>query len=88
MTTPYFLRNLIPRKQPGVDNRTLLSCLASLTFVQWLQVFSGWLAWSCDAVDFFSVSLSVNALSAQFGGKKTTTIVRHPHAYIDVISLC
>ena len=86
MAVPYFLRNLIPRKEPGVDRRTLLSCLASLTFIQWLQVFCGWLAWSCDAVDFFSVSLSVNNLAAQFGGKKTTTIVRHPRAYILAIA--
>jgi len=38
-----------------------------LTWVQWAHFWSGWLAWTCDAVDFFSVSLSVNSLSAVFG---------------------
>lgn len=77
MPIPYFLHNLVPRKEPDIKRDTLLISLASLTLVQWLQVFCGWLAWTCDAVDFFSVSLSVNALSAQFGGKKTSTIVCH-----------
>jgi hypothetical protein len=26
-----------------------------------------WLAWTCDAIDFFSVSLSVPSLEAEFG---------------------
>lgn len=33
-----------------------------------------WLAWTCDAIDFFSVSLSVIHLQEQFG-KSTHTIV-------------
>lgn len=37
---------------------------------------SGWLAWSCDAVDFFSVSLSVDSLSTQFS-RTTHDIVLH-----------
>jgi SHS family lactate transporter-like MFS transporter len=41
--------------------------LASLTGIQWAMLFSGWLAWSCDAIDFFSVSLSVTSLQTQFG---------------------
>lgn len=40
-----------------------------------------WLAWTCDALDFFSVSLSVTALEKQFG-KSAHTIVRvHPVLY-------
>ena len=63
---PYFIRNLIPKKEPGVESQTLLRALASLTFVQWLQLFCGWLAWTCDAIDFFSVSLSVSTLTEVF----------------------
>jgi SHS family lactate transporter-like MFS transporter len=37
--------------------------------LQWLQFFSGWLAWTVDAIDFFSVSLSVTALAGQFHRK-------------------
>ncbi|KAJ3756400.1 hypothetical protein EV360DRAFT_72016 [Lentinula raphanica] len=31
-----------------------------------------WLAWSCDAIDFFSVSLSVTNLANQFGRDNTS----------------
>ncbi|RDB21642.1 Carboxylic acid transporter [Hypsizygus marmoreus] len=63
---PYFLRNLIPRKEKREDARPLLTVLAELTWVQWALFFSGWLAWTCDAIDFFSVTLSVGALEKQF----------------------
>jgi len=48
------------------EGRPLLECLRDLTFIQWAQFFSGWLAWTCDAIDFFSVSLSVTTLETQF----------------------
>ncbi|KAI9448813.1 carboxylic acid transporter [Lactarius psammicola] len=73
---PYFIRNLVPRKQAhNHPQRPLLQVLGGLTFIQWLQFFSGyttsptigWLAWTCDAIDFFNVALSVTALGAQFG---------------------
>jgi SHS family lactate transporter-like MFS transporter len=35
-----------------------------------------WLAWTCDAIDFFSVSLSVERLVEQFPGKNVHDIVR------------
>lgn len=35
-----------------------------------------WLAWTCDAVDFFSVSLSVTRLQKQFNKAEASTIVR------------
>ena len=37
-----------------------------------------WLAWTCDAIDFFSVSLSVPLLQKQFNKDKASTIVRCP----------
>ncbi|THU79066.1 MFS general substrate transporter [Dendrothele bispora CBS 962.96] len=64
---PYFLRNLIPRREKTEHARPLLAVLASLTWLQWAQFFSGWLAWTCDAIDFFSVSLSVKGLGTTFG---------------------
>lgn len=72
---PYFLRNLVPHHHhKGEKQRSLVSVLATLTPVQWLQIFAGWLAWTCDAIDFFSVTLSVTGLQTQFG-KSTHDIV-------------
>ncbi|CAA7271289.1 unnamed protein product [Cyclocybe aegerita] len=67
---PYFIRNLVPRREKQEGSRPLLTVLASLTWLQWAQFLSGWFAWTCDAIDFFSVSLSVVHLREQFG--KTT----------------
>ncbi|KXN84179.1 hypothetical protein AN958_12915 [Leucoagaricus sp. SymC.cos] len=66
---PYFLRNLIPKRETRANARPLLQVLAELTWVQWAHFFCGWLAWTCDAIDFFSVSLSVTRLTEQFEGK-------------------
>ena len=72
----YFIRNLIPRRDKNEDQPrlTLLQALASLTPVQILQVLCGWLAWTSDAVGFFTVSLSVTALEEKFN-KSTHDIV-------------
>lgn len=82
---PYFLRNLIPRREKSERQRPLLTVLRSITWLQWahfasglvqstlepvfllLIVFYRWLAWTCDAIDFFSVSLSVTNLQSAFG---------------------
>ncbi|KAI8994237.1 carboxylic acid transporter [Trametes punicea] len=64
---PHFIRNLIPRREKRAEGRPLLEVLASLTWIQWGHFWSGWLAWTCDAIDFFSVSLSVSHLQTQFG---------------------
>ncbi|KAI9430537.1 MFS general substrate transporter [Lactarius indigo] len=65
---PYFIRNLVPRRQAhDYPRKPLAQVLGGLTFIQWLQFLSGWLAWTCDAIDFFNVALSVTALGAQFG---------------------
>ncbi|KNZ74293.1 Carboxylic acid transporter like protein [Termitomyces sp. J132] len=63
---PPFLTNLVPRKEQRAQARPLLEVLLSLTWVQWALFFSGWLAWSCDAIDFFSVSLVLTRLRDQF----------------------
>ncbi|KAF5389559.1 hypothetical protein D9757_004146 [Collybiopsis confluens] len=67
--------NLVPRKEQNSHQRTLWAALKSLTLRQHAEFWTGWLAWSCDAIDFFSVSLSVNALSKQFN-RNTTDITR------------
>jgi SHS family lactate transporter-like MFS transporter len=64
--TPYFLRNLLPKRETRQHARPLLTVLGELTPTQWALFLSGWLAWTCDAIDFFSVSLSVTNLQAQF----------------------
>ena len=96
---PYFIRNLIPRREARSGNRRpLLEALRSITWIQWAQFVSGfvsfpptslslegldsfvrWLAWSCDAIDFFSVSLSVTRLQQQFHKAEASTIVRFLH---------
>ncbi|TFK71108.1 MFS general substrate transporter [Pluteus cervinus] len=64
---PYFLRNLVPRREKKTaSTKSLLTALSELTWVQWAMFWSGWLAWTCDAIDFFSVSLSVTNLQIQF----------------------
>lgn len=60
-----------PEKRP----RPLLKMLLELTWLQWAFFWVGWLAWTCDALDFFSVSVSVPALSKQFN-RPTSAIVR------------
>jgi SHS family lactate transporter-like MFS transporter len=48
------------------QGRPLWTCLREITLIQWAQFLSGWLAWTCDANDFFSVSLSVTNLEQTF----------------------
>ncbi|KAF8803096.1 MFS general substrate transporter [Phlegmacium glaucopus] len=71
---PYFLQNVIPRREARANSKPLLSVLASLTWIQWAMLLSGWLAWACDAIDFFSVSLSVTSLQKLFGFSSSTKI--------------
>ncbi|KDR68317.1 hypothetical protein GALMADRAFT_231483 [Galerina marginata CBS 339.88] len=70
---PYFLRNLVPKREKRQHARPLFTVLSELTWIQWALFWSGWLAWTCDAIDFFSVSLSVSHLQTQFN-KKTNDI--------------
>ncbi|KAF5317688.1 hypothetical protein D9619_012533 [Psilocybe cf. subviscida] len=58
---------LVPKKERRSHARPLMVAVREITPVQWALLFSGWLAWTCDAIDFFSVSLSVTHLQEQFG---------------------
>ena len=44
-----------------------------------LELFSRWLAWTCDAIDFFSVTLTVPLLQKEFNKKDPSEIVRTPN---------
>ncbi|KAF8836171.1 MFS general substrate transporter [Paxillus ammoniavirescens] len=72
MAPPQFLLNFIPKKDNS-QSSGIIPALRGLTFIQWAQFWSGWLAWTCDAFDFFSVSLTVSLLSKQFN-RSTTAI--------------
>ncbi|KAG1732447.1 carboxylic acid transporter protein [Suillus paluster] len=70
---PRFIRELIPRRENRAPFCAVVVALKSLTLMQWVLFWSGWLAWTCDAIDFFAVSLTVPLLSKQFG-KSTSAI--------------
>jgi SHS family lactate transporter-like MFS transporter len=63
---PRFLRGLIPRREARSASGSVVAAFKNLTLVQWAQFWSGWLAWTCDAIDFFAVSLTVAPLATQF----------------------
>ncbi|KAG9021918.1 hypothetical protein FS837_006865, partial [Tulasnella sp. UAMH 9824] len=71
MAIPYFIKSLDPRRrsddEKGTNVLNIGHALANLEPMQWLLFLSGFLAWSMDAFDFFSVSLTVPYLSEQFG---------------------
>ncbi|KAG1716073.1 hypothetical protein ID866_1099 [Astraeus odoratus] len=74
---PRFIQSLVPRREKRHNGIGVIPALRSLTFLQLLQFITGWLAWTCDAFDFFSVSLSVNTLATDFNkkaGEITTAI--------------
>lgn len=39
---PYFIRNLVPRREKRTEGRPLLEVLAGLTWVQWGHFWSGY----------------------------------------------
>ena len=66
----------------------LISGSGELNFVcgvAYVHAYSiSWLAWTCDALDFFTVSLTLSLLATQFG-VATSTIVRFDRRIIIVI---
>ncbi|KAG9308908.1 carboxylic acid transporter protein [Chiua virens] len=63
-----FIKSLIPKQENGNGNTSagVFTALKNLSWLQWAQFLSGWIAWTCDAFDFFSVALNVPLLSKQF----------------------
>ena len=42
---PFFIRNLIPRREArGANRRPLLEALRTITWIQWAQFFSGFVS--------------------------------------------
>ncbi|KAG8897596.1 hypothetical protein FRB99_008053 [Tulasnella sp. 403] len=69
MALPYFITSLRPSRRSESEKEHRMNpikLLASLSAIQWLLFLSGWVAWTMDAYDFFSVSLTVPLLSKQF----------------------
>ncbi|GAA6001340.1 hypothetical protein JCM10207_006615 [Rhodosporidiobolus poonsookiae] len=61
------VRNLPrPPKKSERESVNPITLFRSLTWMQYALFFSGWLAWLCDAIDFFSVSLANHRLSIFF----------------------
>ena len=62
------IRGLRPPPRPVRDasTKSYLELMGQMTFVQWVTFFTGWLAWTCDALDFFAVSLTVPQLQKTF----------------------
>ncbi|GAA5820011.1 hypothetical protein JCM11251_005447 [Rhodosporidiobolus azoricus] len=62
-----FVHNLPkPPKASERESVNPIALLRSLTLIQWALFISGWLAWTADAVDFFSVSLANHRLTEFF----------------------
>ncbi|KAG2147433.1 carboxylic acid transporter protein [Suillus bovinus] len=70
---PRFLRDLVPRRENRSSGTSVVVAFKDVTWVQWAQFSSGWLAWTCDAIDFFAVSLTISLLAKQFN-KSTAQI--------------
>ncbi|GAA6064042.1 hypothetical protein JCM10212_001468 [Sporobolomyces blumeae] len=62
-----FVDNL-PRPPPKSERSTVPigQVLGSITVMQWLSFTSAFIAWTCDAIDFFGVSLGAGRLSVAF----------------------
>ncbi|KAI9456311.1 carboxylic acid transporter protein [Boletus coccyginus] len=69
---PRFIANLIPRRERNASSSGALPALRALKPIQWAHFWVGWLAWTCDALDFFAVSLTIPLLAAQFGVSTST----------------
>lgn len=72
MSAGRYMATRVTTLKPGhskLDNPFKL--LAMLNFKQWMFFLCGFLAWTWDAFDFFTVSLTVTQLSEQFGVSKT-----------------
>ena len=39
---PYFLKNLVPRRETRAHARPLLTAVATITWIQWAMFFSGY----------------------------------------------
>jgi len=72
MTTREYARTRLSTLKPPMHNApNPIKLLRLLSGMQWLFFLVGFIAWTWDAFDFFTVSLTVSELAETFG--KTTT---------------
>ena len=69
----------------GTIPHRVRSCLI-VTHVSKTNVGNRWLAWTCDAIDFFNVTLSVTNLQKQFHQAEPSSIVRRDLIFILTVS--
>ncbi|KAK5109633.1 hypothetical protein LTR62_006870 [Meristemomyces frigidus] len=68
MSAGRYLATRLSTLKPPMDKvENPISLLSSLTLKNWLMFLCAFLAWTWDAFDFFTVSLTVKGLSASFG---------------------
>jgi len=68
MSAGTYIATRIPTLKPPMNKApNPFKLLAMLNFQQWMFFLVGFLAWSWDAFDFFTVSLTVEQLAKQFG---------------------
>jgi SHS family lactate transporter-like MFS transporter len=69
-------RNLVPPRQVLEGERTpLLKALFSLSWIQVAQLFSGWLAQTCDSIDIFNVATNAERFNKQFHQDKAIVMM-------------
>lgn len=62
-----YLATRLPTLKPPMDRlENPFTLLAMLNFKQWMYFLVAFLGWTWDAFDFFTVSLTVSDLAAQF----------------------
>ena len=68
MSIGTYIATRIPTLKPPMNKApNPFTLLALLNFQQWMFFLVGFLGWSWDAFDFFTVSLTVEDLAKQFG---------------------
>ena len=68
MSVGRYIATRIPTLKPPMNKApNPFKLLALLNFQQWMFFLVGFLGWSWDAFDFFTVSLTVTQLAKQFG---------------------
>ena len=68
MTIGQYVATRIPSLRPPMNKApNPFKLVAMLNFQQWMFFLVGFLGWSWDAFDFFTVSLTVTQLGEQFG---------------------
>lgn len=72
MSVGRYIATRLPTLKPPMNKApNPFKLLAMLNLQQWLFFLVGFFAWSWDAFDFFTVSLTVPQLAKQFGKENT-----------------